>query len=171
VTAAIWSELQKLPGQALQAAKDFIAGIVNGIKNGAGAVVNAIKNMAGGMVDGFKNALGIHSPSTVMFQHGVNLVQGLINGFRSINLASAWMQHTAALASPITAGGFAGAGHGVGGSVPGGAIGGLRLANGGGVHSPTYNITVNAPTGHAPELVKALNDMLNQRERDNWHKG
>jgi len=158
VTAAIWSELQKLPGQALQAAKDFIAGIVNGIKNGAGAVVNAIKNMAGGMVDGFKNALGIHSPSTVMFQHGVNLVQGLINGFRSINLASAWMQHTAALASPITAGGFAGAGHGVGGSVPGGAIGGLRLANGGGGNT-THNWTLNFPNARDHnEIKKAILD-------------
>jgi tape measure domain-containing protein len=49
----------------LDAGKNIIMGLVNGIKNAIGAAVNAAKNAASSVVDAAKSALGIHSPSRV----------------------------------------------------------------------------------------------------------
>lgn len=49
----------------LDAGKNIIMGLVNGIKNAIGAAVNAAKNAASNVVNAAKNALGIHSPSRV----------------------------------------------------------------------------------------------------------
>lgn len=49
----------------LDAGKNIIMGLVNGIKNAIGAAVNAAKNAASNVVDAAKSALGIHSPSRV----------------------------------------------------------------------------------------------------------
>lgn len=49
----------------LDAGKNIIMGLVNGIKNAIGSAVNAAKNAASNVVDAAKNALGIHSPSRV----------------------------------------------------------------------------------------------------------
>jgi hypothetical protein len=171
---AIWTELQKLPGQAIQAAKDFIAGLINGIKNGVGAVVSAVKNLASGLIQGFTSALGIHSPSTVMFRHGINLIQGLINGFQSVNLGGAWLQMMQTLTAPtIGAPALAGEGHAVGVGVPHGGPGGLRQINGrGGAGTVTYNITVNTASAHDPKtLAQAIRTEMDNRERDNYAKG
>lgn len=49
----------------LDAGKNIIMGLVNGIKNAIGAAVNAAKSAASNVVNAAKNALGIHSPSRV----------------------------------------------------------------------------------------------------------
>lgn len=49
----------------LDAGKNIIMGLVNGIKNAIGAAVNAAKSAASNVVDAAKSALGIHSPSRV----------------------------------------------------------------------------------------------------------
>lgn len=49
----------------LDAGKNIIMGLVNGIKNAVGAAVNAAKNAASNVVNAAKSALGIHSPSRV----------------------------------------------------------------------------------------------------------
>ncbi len=49
----------------LDAGKNIIMGLVNGIKNAIGSAVNAAKNAAANVVDAAKSALGIHSPSRV----------------------------------------------------------------------------------------------------------
>lgn len=49
----------------LDAGKNIIMGLVNGIKNAIGAAVNAAKNAASNVVNAAKSALGIHSPSRV----------------------------------------------------------------------------------------------------------
>lgn len=49
----------------LDAGRNIIMGLVNGIKNAIGAAVNAAKNAASNVVNAAKNALGIHSPSRV----------------------------------------------------------------------------------------------------------
>lgn len=49
----------------LDAGKNIIMGLVNGIKNAIGSAVNAAKNAASNVVDAAKSALGIHSPSRV----------------------------------------------------------------------------------------------------------
>ena len=49
----------------LDAGKNIIMGLVNGIKNAIGSAVSAAKNAAANVVDAAKSALGIHSPSRV----------------------------------------------------------------------------------------------------------
>lgn len=49
----------------LDAGRNIIMGLVNGIKNAIGAAVNAIKSAASNVVNAAKSALGIHSPSRV----------------------------------------------------------------------------------------------------------
>lgn len=49
----------------LDAGKNIIMGLVNGIKNAISAAVNAAKSAASNVVDAAKSALGIHSPSRV----------------------------------------------------------------------------------------------------------
>lgn len=49
----------------LDAGRNIIMGLVNGIKNAIGAAVNAAKNAASNVVNAAKSALGIHSPSRV----------------------------------------------------------------------------------------------------------
>lgn len=49
----------------LDAGRNIIMGLVNGIKNAIGAAVNAAKSAASDVVNAAKSALGIHSPSRV----------------------------------------------------------------------------------------------------------
>lgn len=49
----------------LDAGKNIIMGLVNGIRNAIGAAVNAAKSAASSVVNAAKSALGIHSPSRV----------------------------------------------------------------------------------------------------------
>ncbi|WP_254909253.1 phage tail tape measure protein [Clostridium tyrobutyricum] len=66
--------LGKYIGQGLT---DGIVSVYGKIKSTVGSVVGFIKN-------GIKDALGIHSPSRVMFEYGVFTGQGLINGMASM---------------------------------------------------------------------------------------
>ena len=62
----IVNELNSLPGKLVQMGTDIINGLVNGIKNAAGAVYQAVKSIADGLPGWMKGPLGIHSPSRVM---------------------------------------------------------------------------------------------------------
>ncbi len=84
---------EQLPGNILKAlgnlgnllfnsGKDIIQGLVNGITNLASTPINAIKKIGSDVVTGFKSLLGIHSPSTVFAEAGLNIGQGLIVGIQ-----------------------------------------------------------------------------------------
>ena len=64
----------------LQAGKDLINGLINGIVANAPAVVNKIKEICGQALDAVKRFFGIRSPSTVMAGLGENLMKGLADG-------------------------------------------------------------------------------------------
>lgn len=49
----------------LDAGRNIIMGLVNGISNAVGDAVNAVKNAVGNVINSAKSMLGIHSPSTV----------------------------------------------------------------------------------------------------------
>ena len=72
--------------------KNIIQGLINGVKNMAGAVGNAVKNVASGAVSSVKNFLGIRSPSKVFEQLGEFTGEGFAKGIeatkRSISQAT-----------------------------------------------------------------------------------
>lgn len=85
--------LSKLPGMIkgafsaagtwlLQAGKDIIAGLANGIKGAVGAAVDAAKGAAHSILSGVKSALGIGSPSKEFAKVGVDSVKGYEVGFK-----------------------------------------------------------------------------------------
>jgi hypothetical protein len=61
---------------AVKSARDFVAGLVEGIESGAGAVVDAVKGLATSALGAFKGAFGIASPSRVMLEHGERNIAG-----------------------------------------------------------------------------------------------
>lgn len=73
-------------GKKIEEAGGNVAeGLWNGILEGLGNIWNWIlDNIVNPIVDGFKNAMGIHSPSTVMFELGEYVMQGLLNGITSL---------------------------------------------------------------------------------------
>lgn len=73
----------------LDAGRNIIMGLVNGIKNTIGAAVNAAKSAASNVVNAAKSALGIHSPSRVFRDEvGKMIPAGLGKGVEAnMNLA------------------------------------------------------------------------------------
>ena len=85
-----------LIGDAFTSAKEYFEGkieecggnVVLGIFKG---IIDAIKGIAAWIkdniftpfIDGFKNAFGIHSPSTVMRQQGIYIIEGLLEGAKN----------------------------------------------------------------------------------------
>lgn len=67
------SNLQRIGG-------DMIKGLWNGISNLAGWVMDKIKGFGKQIMDGIKGFFGIHSPSTVFADIGMNLNRGLAKG-------------------------------------------------------------------------------------------
>ena len=65
---------------AATAAKNFILGLVGGIINGGSMVVDSVKSLASQATNAFKSALGIASPSKVMFAMGGHVAQGAADG-------------------------------------------------------------------------------------------
>jgi phage-related protein len=76
----------------LQAGKDLINGLINGIVANGPAVVNKIKEICNQALDAVKKFFGIHSPSSVMADLGENLMKGLAEG-----ITKAGSQATAAM--------------------------------------------------------------------------
>jgi phage-related protein len=80
----IGGALGGLAGRMLQAGIDAIAGLLNGLKNAAGAVIDWIKGLAGDLIDSVLGVFGIASPSKVFHGIGLNLGRGLVTGIQEI---------------------------------------------------------------------------------------
>lgn len=83
----VMSFIGGLPGQIMsafvnagswlvQAGRDIIQGLINGVAGMIGSAVQAVQNVGGAMLDGIKGFLGIHSPSRV-FRDEVGKMVGL----------------------------------------------------------------------------------------------
>ncbi len=74
--------------QIIQAGFDlmlaFINGLANGIRDNTEAIKGAITNLCEAILEAFMSFFGISSPSTVMEQQGMFLMQGLLNGIKSV---------------------------------------------------------------------------------------
>jgi hypothetical protein len=67
----------------LQAGKNIIEGLVNGMKALASQPLNVIKSIGHGISGAFHAALHLGSPSKLFHQYGVWIVEGLVNGVSS----------------------------------------------------------------------------------------
>ena len=63
---------------------DIITGLLNGLSEGAGMAWTKMQEIGNAIISAICSVLGIHSPSTVMYEIGRNIVQGLINGIKSL---------------------------------------------------------------------------------------
>lgn len=66
----------------VDAGRSLISGLIRGVESMIGSIGSTIGKVASTVVDGFKGLLGIHSPSTVFDEMGVNTGQGYINGLQ-----------------------------------------------------------------------------------------
>lgn len=64
-------------------APDILDGLIDGLGEGIKAVVDIMTTIGGRIIEAIKLVLGIHSPSTVMFEIGKNIMEGLYNGMSS----------------------------------------------------------------------------------------
>ena len=68
-----------------EAGGNVAEGLWNGIIEGLGNIAQWIlDNIVNPFLDGFKKAMGINSPSTVMFELGKFVMEGLLNGITSL---------------------------------------------------------------------------------------
>lgn len=84
LAADVVAAFRALPGQMLQIGKQIITGLWDGLKSQFAAVKDGVANFASGLVGSVKDTLGIQSPSTVMREIGVNIMQGLADGMTSM---------------------------------------------------------------------------------------
>ncbi|RHW37325.1 phage tail tape measure protein [Neobacillus notoginsengisoli] len=73
----IVDEVKKIPGKLKELGSDIITGLVNGVTNNIKKVANIAKKVASSFTKGFKDAMGIKSPSRVMFKDGQFTMEGL----------------------------------------------------------------------------------------------
>lgn len=64
---------------------DIIAGLQNGLSSGWDTVIGFLTDLANKIVEAVKAVLGIHSPSTVFFEIGRNIIEGLVNGIKFLS--------------------------------------------------------------------------------------
>ncbi len=89
--AAVLNFLGKLPGRMLSAlgnlgsllvnaGSSLIQGLINSDTSRIAEVEGLLRSLASKAADAFKAALGIHSPSLVFTEAGVNIVEGIVAG-------------------------------------------------------------------------------------------
>lgn len=112
---------------AATAAYDFVAGLVEGISNGASQVIGAVKGLASKATGAFKSALGISSPSKVMmglggftgsgFAEGISDASGEVAGATEGLAATASEGLSGVSAAPAAGSAAAGGGRNKGGGI------------------------------------------------------
>ena len=82
IVDTLYNGVKQLPQTMLNLGRQMIQGLINGIRGMIAGVKDNIAEVASGAVSTLKNILGIHSPSTVFKEIGVNLMQGLAIGMK-----------------------------------------------------------------------------------------
>lgn len=81
--ARILAALASLPGRMMALGRAIIDGLLSGIKAAAGGVLSFVEGLGHDISSVFASAIRSLSPSRVFHDHGVNIVQGLINGIQA----------------------------------------------------------------------------------------
>jgi hypothetical protein len=84
------------------AGSQIMQGLVNGIRNAANAVLNYIYALGRQIAAAFQAAVGIHSPSKVFAEFGVNIGRGLVVGIEQITPTA--VGAAVGMASAVTSG-------------------------------------------------------------------
>lgn len=84
IKGKVTSALGNLSGLLVEAGKDLVRGLLNGISSLASQVADKAKELANAAKNAITGALGIHSPSRVAFGLGEFFGQGLANGIASM---------------------------------------------------------------------------------------
>ncbi len=71
-------------GDLIGVAQAWLDGVINFLSNSAFVLVDLFTALFNNAVNAVKDLLGIHSPSTVMWQIGVDIVTGLLNGVNTM---------------------------------------------------------------------------------------
>jgi hypothetical protein len=77
-----WDVLADWATSGYKIAADFVSGLVDGITGGIGRAVTAVEDLGGALKDRIKSLLGIHSPSKVMLEMGMNVTDGFALGIK-----------------------------------------------------------------------------------------
>lgn len=80
VQGNIIQPVKDMASRLVAAGKDLVTGLWNGINDKMAWIKGKVKSWVGNLLSYFKNLLGIHSPSTVFYDYGENIAQGLANG-------------------------------------------------------------------------------------------
>jgi phage-related protein len=188
--STVWSTIQQLISIALStivttivnavkgfgtllynAGKDLIAGLINGIKHAAGAVGKAVTDVGKDALHSVTSFFHIGSPSKLMADQGVYLMQGLAQGIsQSSNIVTGAITQVnkavTAQSSSMTLGPSPAGVSGVSGTA--GAAGGL-------VYNPQYNLTLapgssgSGSTGNSGDnaaLISQMQTLLQQHDQE-----
>lgn len=80
IVTSIRNAIASLPGEMKEIGQNIIKGLQNGIGEEASAIFSKIRDVGLKIIETIKNILGIHSPSTVMYEIGSNIIAGLVKG-------------------------------------------------------------------------------------------
>lgn len=83
VLNALEGKVEELIQAGIDLGIAIIEGLADGISDNQQKVEDAMEKLGQALIDAFKSLLGIHSPSTVFNQAGIDIIQGLINGITS----------------------------------------------------------------------------------------
>lgn len=72
-----------IPDDMRKIGENIVEGLQNGIGGKLSLIIEKAKEIGNKIIETVKEILGIHSPSTVMFEIGENIVEGLVNGIAS----------------------------------------------------------------------------------------
>lgn len=81
IVETIKNEILTLPSKMIEAGKEIVKGIWEGITSMGSWLKESISGFAGGLVDSAKKALGINSPSKAFAEIGGYMAEGLDNGW------------------------------------------------------------------------------------------
>lgn len=82
--ASVLAAFQALPGQMMEIGRQIIDGLWQGIKAQWESIKGGVTDIASGIKDSFTSFFDIHSPSRVMEEIGMNIMQGLGIGMNNL---------------------------------------------------------------------------------------
>ena len=92
IASDILNAFLELPGRMMEIGGQIIDGLWQGIQSKWESVKAGVAGIGDSITNSIKSTLGIHSPSRVMHEVGVNIMTGLNNGMTSVDVKSGVIQ-------------------------------------------------------------------------------